>query len=290
MDTFIFQIMTGFATGSIYASVALALVIIFRSTHELNLAQGEMAMFSTFVAWQLIEFNVPYWGAFAITLVFSFFAGMLIERILVRPAQNGNPLTAVAIFVGLMLIINGMAGWIFGFTMRDFPSPFENLFTGLPVALSGHEIGMLAVVFTMLLLIFLFFRFTPLGLALRAVAVNPESCRLVGISVNRMLAIGWGLAAMIGSVAGMMAAPILFLDPHMMAFIMTYGLAAAVLGGLDSPLGAIIAGLLLGVMENLAGAYVVGPELKLPLALLVIFSVLVFRPRGLMGHVVIKRV
>ncbi len=283
------QILSGIATGGIYASLALALVMIYQSTHHVNFAQGEMATFSTFIAYTLVTAGVPYWAAFLITVAVSFVLGVGIERVLLRPVAGAPELTLVGVFIGLLLIFNALSGWIWDYTIKPFPSPFGDraLFGGV---ISSHELGTIAVTLAVLLLIYVFFRHTRLGLAMRAVAYNPASSRLVGIRVGWMLALGWGLAAAIGAVAGMMIAPIVFLDPNMMGGILLYAFAGALLGGLDSPLGAVIGGFLVGVIENLGGAYVVGTELKLTLALIIIAGVLVVKPSGLLGRAVAGRV
>jgi branched-chain amino acid transport system permease protein len=283
------QVLSGIATGGIYASLALALVMIYQSTHHVNFAQGEMATFSTFIAYSLVTAGVPYWGAFVITVAVSFVLGVLIERVLLRPVAGAPELTLVGVFIGLLLIFNALCGWIWDYTIKPFPSPFGDrpLFGGV---ISSHELGSTAVTLAVLLLIYLFFRHTRLGLAMRAVAYNPASSRLVGIRVGWMLALGWGLAAAIGAVAGMMIAPIVFLDPNMMGGILLYAFAGALLGGLDSPLGAVVGGFLVGVIENLGGAYLVGTELKLTLALVIIAGVLVVKPSGLLGRTVAGRV
>jgi branched-chain amino acid transport system permease protein len=233
---------------------------------------------------------MPYWVAFFATVVVSFAIGVAIERLLMRPVQNAPELTHVGVFIGLLLIIGNATGWIFGYTTKSFPSPFHSdkpLAGGL---ISAHELGSTAVTLAVLLLVWAFFRFTRLGLAMRAAAYNPRSARLVGIRVGWMLALGWGLAAAIGAVAGMMVAPIVFLDPTMMLGILLYAFAGALLGGIDNPMGAVIGGFVVGVLENLAGAYVVGTELKLTVALAIIIGVLVVRPSGLFGRVVYSRV
>ncbi len=283
------QILSGIATGGIYASLALALVMIYQSTHHVNFAQGEMATFSTFIAYTLVTAGVPYWAAFVVTVAASFVLGVLIERVLLRPVAAAPELTLVGVFIGLLLIFNALSGWIWDYTIKPFPSPFGDrpLLGGI---ISSHELGSTAVTLVVLLLIYVFFRHTRLGLAMRAVAYNPASSRLVGIRVGWMLALGWGLAAAIGAVAGMMIAPIVFLDPNMMGGILLYAFAGALLGGLDSPLGAVIGGFLVGVIENLGGAYVVGTELKLTLALIIIAGVLVVKPSGLLGRAVAGRV
>lgn len=289
MEGFIHQIVSGVATGGIYASVALALVMIYQATHHVNFAQGEMATFSTYMALVLINLGLPYWVAFVGAFVLSFVVGVLVERILMRPVANAPVLTSVGVFVGLLLIVNSLTGWIFDYTIKQFPTPFPDR----PLAggfVSGHELGSTGVTLAVLIMVYLFFRHTRLGLAMRAAAFNPVSSRLVGVRVGWMLALGWGLAAAIGSVAGCMVAPVVFLDPNMMSGILLYAFAGALLGGIDSPLGAVLGGFMVGIIENLGGAYVVGTELKLTLALIIIISVLTLKPSGLMGRKVYSRV
>ena len=290
MNELLHQVMSGIAAGGIYASVALALVMIYQATHHVNFAQGEMATFSTFVALTLINAGLPYWLAFFATVAISFAIGVVIERVLMRPMANAPELSSVGIFIGLLLIFNSISGWFFGFTIKTFPSPFAGGGPLLGGYVSPHELGATAVTLIVLLLVWLFFRFTPLGLAMRAAAYNPASSRLVGVRVGWMLALGWGLAAAIGAIAGMMVAPIVFLDPNMMFGILLYAFAGALLGGITSPLGAVLGGFMVGIIENLAGAYLVGSELKLTLALVIIVAVLVVKPSGLFGRAVLSRV
>src|SRR5947207_3276906 len=289
MDVLIHQIFSGLATGGIYASVALALVMIYQATHLVNFAQGELAMFSTYIAWSLIQAGMPYWAAFFVTVAAAFVLGVLIERVIVRPVEDAPILSVVIVFIGLLVILNSLAGWIFSYTIKPFPSPFptQPLFGNSYV--SSHELGSIAITLVVLVLLFVFFRFTPLGLAMRAAAQNPVSSRLVGIRVGWMLALGWGLAAAIGAVAGMMVAPTVFLEPNMMGGVLLYAFAGALLGGIDSPGGAVFGGFIVGVLENVVGAYV-GTELKLTLALVVIVGVLVVRPSGMFGRVNVVRV
>jgi branched-chain amino acid transport system permease protein len=220
--------------------------------------------------------------------------GVALERIILRPVANAPVLSVVIVFIGLLVIFNSVAGWIWTYTLKSFPSPFPEqplqLFGGTTVRM--HDIGAIFVTLIVLLLLFLFFRFTPLGLAMRAAAQNPESSRLVGIRVSWMLALGWGLAAAIGGIGGMMVAHILFLDPNLMAGVLLYGFAGALLGGITSPGGAVLGGFTVGVLENLVGTYVpfVGNELKLTVALVLIVVVLIVRPSGLFGKVVVTRV
>ena len=290
MDGLAHQITAGIATGGIYASVALALVMIYQATHHVNFAQGEMATFSTYIALTFIQAGLPYWVAFVATVVVSFAIGVAIERLLMRPVQHAPVLTHVGVFIGLLLIVGNATGWVFGYTTKVFPSPFESEGLLLGGLVSGHELGSTAVTLAVLLLVYLFFRHTTLGLAMRAAAYNPASSRLVGIRVGWMLALGWGLAAAVGAVAGMMVAPVVFLDPNMMLGILLYAFAGALLGGIDNPMGAVVGGFAVGVLENLAGAYVVGTELKLTVALAIIIGVLVVKPSGLFGRVVLSRV
>ena len=290
MDAFLLQVLAGLATGGIYASLALALVMIYQATHLVNFAQGELAMFSTYIAWSLINAGMGYWQAFALTVVLAFVLGVLIERVIIRPVEHAPVLSVVVVFIALLVILNSVAGWIYTYTIKPFPSPFpkEPLF-GIKY-MSPHEMGAIGVTLIVLALVFAFFRFTPLGLAMRAAAQNPESSRLVGIRVGWMLALGWGLAAAIGAVAGMMIAPIVYLDPNMMSGILLYAFAAALLGGIDNPAGAVAGGFVVGVLENLLGAFVIGNELKLAVALVLIIAVLLVRPSGFFGSVHVTRV
>src|SRR5215469_13446820 len=290
MEGLLHQVFSGIATGGVYASVALALVMIYTATHHINFAQGEMAMFSTFIALTLIQAGIPYWVAFLVTVALSFVIGAIIQRVIMNPLANAPVLASVGVFIGLLLIFNSMAGWIFGYTLKPFPSPFGE---GPPLMggmFSRHELGSTAVTLLVLITVWAFFRFTRLGLAMRGAAFNPVSSRLVGVPVARMLALGWGLAAAIGAVAGIMVAPIVFLDPNMMAGVLLYSFAGALLGGITNPAGAVIGGFLVGVIENLGGAYVVGSDLKLTLALIIIVGVLVLKPSGLLGRAVVSRV
>ncbi|HUI98967.1 MAG TPA: branched-chain amino acid ABC transporter permease [Usitatibacter sp.] len=290
MDTFLAQFLSGLATGGIYASLALALVMIHQATRLVNFAQGELAMFSTYIAWSLIQAGLPYWVAFLLTLAISFAAGIVIDRVVLRPVRGTSALPMVVVFIGLLVILNSVAGWVYSYTVRPFPSPFPSEPPFGQHYISSHDLGAIGVTLAMLVLIYAFFRFTPLGLAMRAAAQNPTSSRLVGIRVGWMLAIGWGLAAAIGSIAGMMAAPIVYLDPNMMGGVMLYAFAGAVLGGIDNPFGAAFGGFAVGVLENLVGAYVVGDEVKLSVALAIIIGVLVWRPSGLFGRRLVARV
>lgn len=284
------QIASGIAMGGIYACLGLALVMIYQSTHHINFAQGEMAMFSTFIAFLLLKWGLPYWAAALATLAFGFVAGFAIERLVLRPLGDVPELSVIVVFIGLFVGINSLAGWIFGHQLEPFPSPFPDNLPGGSTLISGHELGTVAVVLLVMALLYVFLRFTKVGLAMRASAENPVSSRLAGIPVSLMLSLGWGLSALIGAVAGLMVAPVVFLEPNMMGGVLIYAFAAALLGGIDNPWGAVAGGLIVGVVENLAGTYLVGTELKLTLALVLIVAVLLVRPSGLFGRKLVARV
>jgi branched-chain amino acid transport system permease protein len=287
------QVVSGLATGSIFASMALALVLIYRSMNVINFAQGEMAMFTTFIAWEFMQHGVPIWLAIIATIVIAFVGAVALERFIIRPVEGAPPLTIVIVTLGLLITFNGLAGWIWGYVVKAFPSPFPS--TPIQVAgvgFSAQDLGVIGVSLGTLLLIFLLFSRTKLGLALRAASLYPEQSRLVGIRVSWMMALGWGFASVVGAISGIMIAPVVFLDPNMMQGIIVYAFAAAVLGGIESPLGAVIGGLLLGVVLALLGAYVdfIGTDLRLPVAFGIIIIVLLFRPAGLFGRVQQRRV
>jgi len=292
MQLLLQQIMAGLANGAIYALVALAVVMIFLAIDHLNFAQGEMATFSTFIAWQLIHWGLPYWLAFIAVVAVSFIGGIAIERVLFKPLHHAPILASLVGFIALFSILNSGDGYIWDYTIKEFPTPFGNKPLFGSVLIDTHEAGMIGVTAMMLGLIYLFFRGTRLGLAMRAAAANPESARLVGIRVGWMTALGWGLAAAIGAVGGMLIAPVVFLEPNMMFGVLLYGFAGAVLGGLTSPAGAVIGGFAVGVIENLAGTFIpyVGRDLKLTIALVVIVAVLMVRPSGIFGRAVVSRV
>jgi len=293
MDILIQQVVSGLATGGIYASLALALVMIYQATDVVNFAQGEMAMFSTYICWTLLQAGLPYWVAFVATLVIAFVGGLLIERVVIRPVENAPILTIVIVTLGLVFVLNSVAGWVYSYIQKPFPSPFPSKPIKIgQIVLGAHDVGAIGITLVVLLLLFLFFRYTTLGLAMRAAAQNPASSRLCGIRVGWMLALGWGLAATFGAVAGVMIAPNIFLDPNMMTGIQIYAFAAATVGGFTSPVGAVVGGFIVGVTENLVGTYVsfIGTELKLTVALAMIIIVLLVKPSGLFGRSIVRRV
>jgi branched-chain amino acid transport system permease protein len=227
-----------------------------------------------------------------VTVAISFAGGVIIERVVFKPLKSAPVLSHIVVFIALFAILNSGAGFIWDYTIKSYPTPFGTrpLFGG--GLISSHDAGMIVVTLVILVLLYLFFGYTRIGLAMRATAANPESARLVGIRVGWMIALGWGMAAAIGAVAGMMIAPVVFLEPNMMLSILLYGFAGAVVGGLTSPIGAVIGGFAVGVIENLAGTFIpyVGRELKLTIALALIVAVLTVRPSGLFGRVVVTRV
>jgi branched-chain amino acid transport system permease protein len=259
----------------------------------INFAQGELAMFTTFIAWQFTEQGMPLWAAFGATMAISFAGAVALERIVIRPIERAPQLTIVIVTLGLLIIFNGLAGWIWGYELKSFPSPFPTtpLHVG-GVSFGSQDLGVIGVTLAALFVIYIFFQRTKLGLAMRAAALYPEASRVLGVPHGWMLALGWGFASVMGTLCGLMVAPIVFLDPNMMPGIVVYAFAAAVLGGIDSPLGAVVGGLILGVVLNLLGTYVdfIGTDLRLPVAFAIIVGVLVVRPSGMFGRRTLTRV
>jgi branched-chain amino acid transport system permease protein len=293
MQEFIQLIVSGLANGGIYASLALALVLIYNAMGLVNFAQGEMAMFATFIAFTLIGHGLSYWIALPLTLVIAFAGGVLIERIVIRPVERAPVLTLVIVTLGLATLINGAAGFLFGYIPREFPSPFSVRTVNLLGAfVSYRDLGVIATSAVVLVLIYVLLQRTTLGLTMRAAAHHPEASRLLGVRVSWMLALGWGLASAVGAVSGIMVAPVLVLEPNLMQTIIIYAFAAAVLGGVESPLGAVVGGLIVGVTVNLAGAYIpfVGGDLQLAVALAIIIAVLLVKPNGLFGRASVRNV
>ena len=301
MEQFLQQLASGLANGAIYACVALALVMIYVSTDHLNFAQGEMAMFSTYISWQLMSWGLGFWIAFVATVLISFVLGVLIERVILRPLHAAPVLSVVVVFIGLLAICNSMAGAIWSYLIKEYPSPFPKSSFGIAGIIGPHQLGVVVVTIVVLSLLFIFFRYTPLGLAMRAAAQNPQMARLVGVRVDWMLALGWGLAAAVGAVAGVMVAHIVYLDPNMMGGILLYAFASALIGGIGNPAGAVVGGFIVGVLENMVayagnmieketGVYIIGNGEKLTVALIIVIFVLTVKPAGLFGRVVVKRV
>lgn len=293
MADFLQQVVSGLASGGVYALLALALVLIYRSTGVINFAQGEMAMFSTFICWELTQRDVTYWVAFVLTLAISFAGGVAIERLIIRPVENAPVLTVVTVTIGLLILLNNGAAWIWKGQQRLLENPFpKDTYDVGGVVIAAQDLGIIGVSLVLVALLWLLFQRTTIGLALRAAALNPESSRLHGVRVSWMLALGWGLAAVLGAVAGILVAPTQgSFDQNLMLPILIFAFAAAVLGGLDSPLGAVVGGLTLGVVLNLVGAYIdFFADLRTPVALILILVVLLVRPVGLFGRTVARRV
>ncbi len=293
MADFLQQIVSGLASGGVYALLALALVLIYRSTGVVNFAQGEMAMFSTFICWELTQRDVTYWLAFFLTLAISFAGGVAIERLIIRPVESAPVLTVVTVTIGLLILLNNGAAWIWKGEQRLLENPFpKDTYDVGGVVIAAQDLGIIGVSLVLVALLWLLFQRTTVGLALRAAALNPESSRLHGVRVSWMLALGWGLAAVLGAVAGILVAPTQgSFDQNLMLPTLIFAFAAAVLGGLDSPLGAVVGGLTLGVVLNLVGAYIdFFADLRTPVALILILVVLLVRPVGLFGRTVARRV
>lgn len=301
MEQFLQQIASGLANGAIYACVALALVMIYVSTDHINFAQGEMAMFSTYLSWQLMTWGLSFWLAFVIAVALSFLLGVAIERLILRPLHSAPVLSIIVVFIGLLAIFNSMAGAIWSYLIKEYPSPFPKSSFGIAGVIGPHQLGVVVVTLIVLGLLFAFFRYTPLGLAMRAAAQNPQMARLVGVRVDWMLALGWGLAASVGAVAGIMVAHIVYLDPNMMGGILLYAFASALVGGISNPAGAVAGGFIVGILENMVafagnqiekttGIYIIGNGEKLTVALIIVIFVLTVKPAGLFGRVVVKRV
>jgi branched-chain amino acid transport system permease protein len=288
------QVVAGLSSGGTYATLAVAIVLIYRATAVVNFAQGELAMFSTFIAWTLTQHGLSYWSAFVLTVLVSFAGGIAIERAIIRPVERAPVLTIAIVTIGLFFVVNGAAFWIWSAQVKSMPSAFSTR----PVHIAGvafaiSDLGIIGVSLLAVLLLWLFFRFTKIGLAMRAAAQNPESSRLTGIRVSWTIALGWGLATALGAVAGLLAAPPLgSFDQNFMQPILLYAFAGAVLGGIDSALGAVVGSLALGVFLNLLGTYVswVGTDLRQAAALAVILGVLLIRPSGLFGTAAVRRV
>ncbi|HSP72141.1 MAG TPA: branched-chain amino acid ABC transporter permease [Gaiellaceae bacterium] len=295
MQQFFQQVVSGLADGSVYGSLALALVLIYRATHIINFAQGEMGMFSTYILWALVTHHgMSYWPAFVLVLVISFFGGIGVHRAVIRPLERAPELTIVMATIALLVILNGLASWIWGPEEKIVPSPFPNDTWDVGgVKISQQSVGVIGITLGCVVVLWLFFQFTKAGLALRASAVNAQASRVLGVRVSWMLALGWGLAAVLSAISGMMAAASFYVfTPSYMQGVLIYAFAAAVLGGLESPAGAVVGGLALGVTINLLGHYIawIGSDLQLPVALAALLTVLLVRPGGLFGRVVVRRV
>ncbi|GHE07440.1 branched-chain amino acid ABC transporter permease [Klenkia taihuensis] len=293
MSYFVQVVVDGLSNGAIYAALALAIVLVFRATGLVNFAQGGMAVAATFVAYALVRAGVPVLAALLAAVVAGFALGALLERGVMRHFERGEPDTAIVATIALLLLLTGGSAFFFGYEPHPFPSLFPNrTFEVLGVFVSLRSVGTIVVLLAVMAGLQLLFRSTKLGLAMRAVADNPESSALSALPVSRLLMVGWGLAAALGAIAGVLVAPQLFISPGMLDFVLVYALAAAILGGLDSPVGAVVAAAFIGVAESLAGAYVdiVGDDLKIAVPFLAVMVILVLRPQGLFGKKTTVRV
>ncbi|GAB2888435.1 branched-chain amino acid ABC transporter permease [Nocardioides pacificus] len=295
MELLLQQLLDGVASGALYGALALSVVLVYRASGIVNFAQGEMAMFAAFLTWQAWTWGVPLVFAILISMAIAFAFGAVVERMLIRPfgTTASAHLSLIIVTLGLMLVLTSGAGWIWGYLTKEVPPAFGEGAVDLgTAAMSRQALGIVAAVAVVAAVLYWLFQHTRLGLNMRAAASNPESARLSGIPVGRMLMLGWGLAGAIGALVGALAAPQLFLQPNMMAAMLLYAFAAATLGGFDSPVGALVGGLIVGVLENLAGTYVdfIGNDFKQAVALIIIMAVLLLKPEGLFGSRTVARV
>jgi branched-chain amino acid transport system permease protein len=289
---FINLTVSGVSMGAIYAAVALALVLIWRATRIVNFAQGAMLMFTTFLASVVIEAGSPYWVGLVVALASGLLLGAVVERVLVRRVESAPPLNAVIVTLGLLVLLEAAAGMIWGNTPRSFPAAFSIQgfkVGGTRLLFSPNDLFIVLVVLAVAGGLALLFRMTTLGLRMRAAAFAPEVARLQGVRVGRMFTIGWALAALVGSLAGVLVAPSVFVGPNQFDSILIYAFVAAVLGGLDSPLGAIVGGVILGVVLSYVAGYE-GSALAPLAALVVLVATLMIRPSGLFSSARGRRV
>jgi len=292
VQDFVSYTLAGITTGMVYSAVAMALVLIWRATRVVNFAQGGLAMLTTYLAVSLVDRHVPYWLAFAAALAGGLVLGAAVELALMRPLASRPPLNAVIVTLGLLIAVEAAAGLIWGGGLRQFPAHFSviGFTTGrTTVNFSPFDGFTLAAVMAMMVALLVLFRASNLGLRMRAAAFGPEVARLLGVRVGRILTLGWALAALAGSLAGLLVAPDTFLTPHYMDAVLVYGFTAAVVGGLDSPVGALVGGLVTGLALSYLGGYVSG-RLESLGALAILVGMLVARPSGLLGHSSPRRV
>jgi branched-chain amino acid transport system permease protein len=292
MQEFLEFTLGGIATGMIYAAIALSLVLIWRGTRVLNYSQGGMAMFTTYVAWVVIRHTGNYWLGFVLALVAGLVLGAVCERTVVRPTEGKAPLNSVIVTIGLLILIEGVAGIIYGGQYRSFPAAFS--VTGLKIGnvalgISPTDVFTAVAVLAAAALLALVFRYTAVGLRLRATAFSQSVARLLGVRIGRVLTLGWALAGLFGALAGVLVTPSTFLYPNSMDAIFVLGFTAAVIGGLDSPVGAVVGGVLLGLVLSYAGGYL-GSQLVLIYGLVVLALVLMIRPEGLFSAATARRV
>ncbi|HEY0719268.1 MAG TPA: branched-chain amino acid ABC transporter permease [Streptosporangiaceae bacterium] len=292
MQEFLEFTLGGIAVGMIYAAIALSLVLIWRGTRILNYSQGGMAMFTTYLAWLVIRDTGSYWAGFAVALAAGVVLGSVLEYAVIRPTENKAPLNAVIVTIGLLILLEGAAGIIYGGQYRSFPAAFsiKGLKAGsVGLGISANDVFTAAAVLAAALILALVFRYTAVGLRLRAAAFAPAVARLLGVRIGRVLTLGWALAGLFGALAGVLVTPSTFLYPNSMDSIFVLGFTAAVIGGLDSPVGAVVGGIVLGVVLSYAGGYL-GSNLVLVYGLAALVLVLMVRPTGLFSGAATRRV
>jgi len=286
--------LSGVSFGMIYAAVALSLVLIWRGTRLLNYAQGGMAMITTYVAIEVVYRTGSYWAGFVVALAAGAMLGALCQVTIIRPTMNKPPLNGVIVTIGLLVLLEGLAGVFFGGQFRSFPTAFSVRglrIGGTPLGVSRYDIFVAAAVLAATLALALAFRYTSAGLRMRAAAFNATIARLSGIRVARVLTVGWALAGLLGALAGVLVSPSTFLYPNSMDTIFVFGFTAAVIGGLDSPVGAVTGGLLLGLALSYAGGYLPsGANLVPVVAFGILVVVLMVRPDGLFSATKVRRV
>ena len=293
MQLLLQQIVDGLAAGAIYAALALALVLIYGATRIVNFGQGEMATFCAYLAWQFTEWGLPLPLALTLGGVVAFALGGFVFQAVVRPVSRASVETVVVVTLGLFLTFQALCLWLWGSDQQAFPPVFPSGgWTFGSVRLTTGTLGVLTVLLVLALVLAALLRFTRVGLALRAAAVDRDKSLIVGIGVDAMLMLGWGLASLAGFAAAVLVAPRLFLSPTMMAPVLVYALAAATLGGWGSALGAIVGGLAIGVAESVGATYLpfIGAELRLAIPLAAMLAVLLLRPEGLFGRKLAVRV
>ena len=292
MALFVDILLSGVAQGMVFAAIALGLGLVSRATGIVNFAQGAMGMFTTFIAFSLLDRGVGYWPAFVAALAAGAVLGATVERTLIRPLQGKPALNPVIVTIGLLVVLEGVAGSIWGNVARGFPAAFSQrgLVIGRTrVAFSHFDVFLVCAVVVLVVAIVALFRWTALGLRMRAAAFSPEVSRLLGVRVGRLFTLAWALACAAGSLAGLLVAPLSSFSPYYMDLYLVYGFTAAVLGGLLSPVGALVGGLVTGIAIALVGGYV-GPDLQPIAALAMLLLVLMVRPQGLFGTAGVRRV
>jgi branched-chain amino acid transport system permease protein len=280
---FVIYTVDGVTNGAVYAAVALALVMIWRATRIINYAQGAMAMFTTYIALIVIRHGAPYWLGFVVALAAGLVIGAVTERILVRPVESRPPLNAVILSLGVLILLEAIAPMLFGGQTQSFPTPVSNIDLvagGTTLDFSPFDLFTVGAVLVAMLLLFLVFQRTTLGLRMRAAAFNPEIARILGIRVGRMLTLGWGLAALLGALAGMLAAPSVYLYPSNMDEVLVFGFTGAIIGGLESPVGAVAGAVGVGLALSYVSGYI-GSDLAPLGGFVILIVVLMLRPQGL---------